>query len=121
MLVAPSSENSGVFPFPRDADVAARGEGRTSTDAQLVARIREGDRAAEEALYRRHAQAVAVTATRLLRSHHDAQDVLQDTFIIALGEIEGLRDPAAVRAWLLQIAVRQVHRRFRRRRLLGLL
>ncbi len=123
MLVLRSPQNGGVFPYAGEAgaDIREEEEGAVCTDAELVQRIREGDRAAEAALYTRHARAVAVTVTRLLRSHQDAQDVLQDTFIVALEEIGDLRDPGAVRGWLLQIAIRQVHRCFRRRRLLGVL
>jgi RNA polymerase sigma-70 factor (ECF subfamily) len=90
-------------------------------DEQLVAAVRSGDRAAEEQLYRAHAPAVLSLATRLLRSHDEAMDVLQDTFVTAFEDIAQLREPAAFRAWLHRIAVRLVHRRFRRRKLLGLL
>ena len=90
-------------------------------ECALVAAVRAGERAAEEQLYRRHAPAVLSLATRLLRSRDEAMDVLQDTFVMAFEEIADLRDPAAFRAWLHCIAVRLVHRRFRRRKLLGLL
>lgn len=90
-------------------------------DAALVADVIAGDRAAEEALYRRHAPSVLRLATRLLRSHEDALDVLQDAFVSAFEDIEKLREPSAFAAWTHRIAVRLVHRRFRRRRLLGML
>lgn len=90
-------------------------------DEALVERARSGDRWAEEALYRRHVQAVTAAATRLLRCQTEAQDVVQDTFVSAFREIKQLREPSAFRAWLMQIAVRQVHRRFRRRKLQNLL
>ncbi len=88
-----------------------------SEDAILVERIVSGDQRAEAELYRRYAPLLGRAIERLLRSSHDGQDVLQDTFVIALEEIGRLRDRSALRPWLLQIAVRQVHRRFRRRRL----
>lgn len=94
---------------------------RVEADAALVADVVAGDRAAEEALYRRHAPNVLRVATRLLRSHEDALDVLQDTFVSAFEDIEKLREPSAFAAWTHRIAVRLVHRRFRKRRLLGLL
>lgn len=90
-------------------------------DTELVRRIIAGDRRAEADLYRRYAPLLARVVERLLGSSQDAQDVLQDAFVIALEEIQRLRDPSALRSWLLQIAVRQVHRRFRRRRLRRLL
>jgi RNA polymerase sigma-70 factor (ECF subfamily) len=87
-------------------------------DAELVVRARGGDRWAEEVLFRRHFGAVTGTAARLLGDRHEAEDVVQDTFHTAISELAKLREPAAFRAWLVQITVREVHRRFRRRRLL---
>ncbi len=87
------------------------------TDADLARSAIAGDEGADAALYRRHADAVLALATRLLRSRDEAADVLQDTFVEALESMDSLRDPNAVRGWLFKIAVHQVHRRFRRRRL----
>lgn len=87
-------------------------------DADLVRRALRGDRWAEEALYRRHVQAVNGLATRLLGRTAEAEDVTQDTFVTALNELADLRQADSFRSWLLRIAVHQVHRRFRRRRLL---
>jgi RNA polymerase sigma-70 factor (ECF subfamily) len=78
-----------------------------------------GERRAEEILYRRHAPSVLRLATRLLRSNEDAMDVLQDAFVTALEDLKSLRDHDAFGGWVHRIAVRLVHRRFRRRRLLG--
>ncbi|HWP06904.1 MAG TPA: sigma-70 family RNA polymerase sigma factor [Polyangiaceae bacterium] len=92
-------------------------------DRDLVRRARGGDRWAEEALYRRHARAVARTVSRLLARSVEAEDVVQDAFIFALTHLEDLRDPDLFGRWVLQVAVRLVHRRFRQRsflRLLGL-
>jgi len=90
---------------------------REIADADLVARALAGDRWAEEALFRRHVAAVAGIATRLLGRREDAEDIVQDTFATALESLSALRDAGAVRAWLVQIAVRKAHRRFRRRKI----
>lgn len=87
-------------------------------DAVLVRRALDGDRWAEGLLVRRHFAGVAGTVARLLGDLDEAQDVVQETFAAALAELAHLREPAALRAWLMQIAVRKVHRRFRRRKLL---
>ncbi|MCC7540324.1 MAG: RNA polymerase sigma factor [Deltaproteobacteria bacterium] len=88
------------------------------TDAELVAAARRGERAAEEAIYKRHVRAVAGVAARLLGGRQDVDDVVQDTFVDVLDELDDLQDPAALRGWILRIAVHKVHRRFRRRKLL---
>jgi RNA polymerase sigma-70 factor (ECF subfamily) len=90
-------------------------------DEDLVARARRGDTWAEEKLYRRHVQHVYGLAARMLRSRSDAEDVTQDVFAIALEQLSALRDGASFRAWLSQIAVSQIQRRFRRKKLLRLL
>jgi RNA polymerase sigma-70 factor (ECF subfamily) len=87
-------------------------------DADLVQGLRDGKRSAEETLYRRHAPAVLGLATRLLGRRSDAEDAVQDTFLVAFDTIRQLRDPKALQAWILRIAVSQVQRRFRKRRLL---
>lgn len=91
------------------------------SDAELARRASGGDRWAEEAFYRRHVPQVVGLAQRLLGNSWDAEDVAQDTFITAFGLWGQLRDHERARSWLMQITVRQVHRRFRKRRLLRLL
>jgi len=89
--------------------------------AELAERISRGDAWAEEAFYRRHVAGVRAVVRRLLGSSMDAEDVVQDAFVTAF-EIWGqLRDPQQAGRWLLTIAIRKVHRRFRKRRLLRLL
>ena len=92
-----------------------------ASDADLVDRARQGDESAEDAIYRRHVQAVAGLTLRLLRNRADMEDVVQDTFAIALAKLASLRDGASLRSWLLQIAVRLARRRLRRAALLGFL
>jgi RNA polymerase sigma-70 factor (ECF subfamily) len=87
-------------------------------DVELVRRAREGDRWAEEALYRRHVRAVTNAVTRLLGRTAEADDVVQDTFLRALERIDDVRDGVAFRAWIQRIAVTLCHRRFRKRKLL---
>jgi RNA polymerase sigma-70 factor (ECF subfamily) len=87
-------------------------------ESDLVARLRSGDRAAEEGLYREHVDAVMGMAIRLLGRTCDAEDVVHDSFVTAFEHIGQLRDASSFRAWLLRVTVRHAHRRFRRRRLL---
>ena len=87
-------------------------------DRELAERFARGDAWAREALYRKYVQSVWGLALRLTGNRTDAEDVVQDTFAEALRDAAQLRDRAAIRSWLLGVAVHQVHRRFRRRRLL---
>lgn len=106
LALGPAPQRSLALPIP------------AVLDEELVRRIADGDRWAEEAFYRRYVAAVYGTVRRLLGSHSDAEDVVQDTFATAFAIWKQLRDPLRAREWLLRIAVRKVHRRFRTRRLM---
>ena len=92
-----------------------------ASDAQLVARAIEGDRWGREMLYRRHASYLLAIAARLLGNRNEGEEVVQDTFVTAFEQLSTLREPAALRGWLAQIAVSQVRRRMRRGRLMRVL
>lgn len=106
-----------LAPLPSVAAVTRLDRGEHS-DEELVVRARGGDRWASQELFRRHVGPVAATATRLLGDPVAAEDVVQEAFAIALEKLATLRDPPAFRSWIVQIAVSQVHRVFRRRRFL---
>ena len=93
----------------------------SASDGELVIHMRAGRARAEEFLFKRHARLVFRVARRSLRDASEAEDIVQDTFTAAHESIATLRDPAAYRGWLLQIAMRLVQRRFRRSRMLAAL
>lgn len=69
----------------------------------MVARARQGDAEAFNALVRRHARAALAVAISVLGNHADAEDVCQDSWVRALEKLESCRDPARFVYWLLQI------------------
>lgn len=87
----------------------------TETDAQLVEQARGGDPAAFEALVQRHLRAVYAVALAELGEPSDAEDAIQDAFVMALERLEDCRQPDRFEAWLVQIA-RNRARDLRRRR-----
>lgn len=56
---------------------------------------------------------------RLVVSHDDAQDVLQETFIKIFRSAESLRDESALSAWVYRIATNEALRFLQRNRLTG--
>ena len=86
------------------------------TDAALVARAIDSDRWAMEALYRRHVARVTNAVTRMVGRTADADDAIQEAFLIAFTRLPQLRDPEAFRGWLSQIAVNEVRARLRKRK-----
>ena len=83
-------------------------------DAELVSRALQGDRWGRDMIYRRHAQYLLAVSTRLLSNRSEAEEVVQDTYVVGFEQLRNLRKPAALRAWLAQIAVSLVRRRLRR-------
>jgi len=75
-------------------------------DAILVERAVDGDTAAFETLIRRHGPLMRAYTARIVGSMADADDVVQDAFHTAWRRLPELRDPAAVRPWLMRIASR---------------
>lgn len=90
-------------------------------DAELVARALAGDRWSRDVLYRRHAHELLAIATRLLSNRCEGEEVVQDAFVAGFEQLGRLRDPAALRFWLIRIAVNLVRRHLRRGRLLRVL
>ena len=60
---------------------ASRDDGQTEADAALVARVRRGDAAALEALFRTYATPLRDFAARLLHEREVAHEVVQDVFL----------------------------------------
>jgi RNA polymerase sigma-70 factor (ECF subfamily) len=83
------------------------------TDLELVARAREGDHSAFEALVRRHEQAVHRAALAAVGSPADADDVAQEAFLLAFQRLKSFRGEAAFKTWMLTITWNQAmnHRR----------
>jgi RNA polymerase sigma-70 factor (ECF subfamily) len=90
-------------------------------DPELVARALDGDRWSREVIYRRHAPSLLGMAIRLTSNRHEAEEIVQETFVTGFEQLHTLREPAALRAWLGQIAVRLVHGAVRKRRFLRVL
>jgi RNA polymerase sigma-70 factor, ECF subfamily len=108
-----SSREAVVLPLTRGAAP------ELALDRDLIERALGGERGALQLLYRRHVQAVTERVTRLLSRSAEAEDVVQDVFVAAFDDLPQLADRSRFGAWLMGIAVHQVHRRFRRRRLLA--
>ena len=74
-------------------------------DRELAERFRDGDRAAFDALVRRHQKGVWRLSRRYVRSDADAADVTQLAFVRAFRGLAGFRGTATVRSWLYRIAI----------------
>ena len=96
-------EGHAANPWPA---LASQGRGHSS-DEQLAHAAGRGDMAAFDALYQRHHQPLLAFARHMLGRMHDAEDVVQHTFLAADRAFRAGKGPRAVRAWLYTVARRR--------------
>lgn len=77
-----------------------------ASDAELLARFRNGDEAALVALMERYETPLFQFLVGMLRHHHQAEDALQETFVQALRRLDEV-DPDHLRGWLFTVAYHQ--------------
>jgi RNA polymerase sigma-70 factor, ECF subfamily len=84
-------------------------------DASLVRRAQGGDRAAFSALVERHYGLAHGCAWRRTGSRADAEDIAQEVMAKLGGAIFSLKEPAALRGFLLRLTINAVTDLFRKR------
>ncbi len=85
-------------------------------DAGLVASTLAGNEDAFTLLVERHRPRIRRVAHSLLGDWAEAEDVAQDTLLVAHATLERLRDPERFGAWLAAIATNLAKMRLRSRR-----
>jgi RNA polymerase sigma-70 factor (ECF subfamily) len=76
-----------------------------SVDAEIVARVQRGDKAAFDLLVLKYQHKVAKLVSRYLRDSAEVQDVTQEAFIKAYRALSGFRGDSAFYTWLYRIAI----------------
>jgi RNA polymerase sigma-70 factor (ECF subfamily) len=84
------------------------------TDAELAGRIASGDMAALQHLMRRHNQTLYRTARSILRDDAEAEDAVQEAYVLAYRAMDHFRGDAKLSTWLIRIAVNVAIRRARK-------
>lgn len=74
-------------------------------DLELAGRIRTGDGAAFEELYKQHATRLYNLAYRMAGSAQDADDLLQEIFLIAYRKLASFRGESALGTWLYRLGM----------------
>lgn len=85
------------------------------TELELAQRIGRGDAEAAEGFVRDHYPAVLRLAWRLTGQREDAEDIAQDTFVLARQKIGTYRGGSTLRTWIHKIAFNE-YRQWRRKR-----
>jgi RNA polymerase sigma-70 factor (ECF subfamily) len=86
----------------------------TSSDDELVARVRAGELALFEELMRRHNTRVYRAARAIVRDDAEAEDVMQDAWVRAYEHLAEFEGRARFSTWLTRIAVHEALARVRR-------
>ncbi len=84
------------------------------SDADLARDIAAGDEEALKILMRRHNQTLYRTARSILRDEADAEDVVQEAYLLAYRAMPGFRGDARLSTWLIRIVVNLALRRRQR-------
>lgn len=88
---------------------------RPATDADLVHALRAGDPKAPAALWARHAPSVGRVLAKALGPTVEIEDLTQEVFLRVFGRLPTLRDPTALRAFVLAVAMNVLKWELRRR------
>ncbi|MDH4111083.1 MAG: sigma-70 family RNA polymerase sigma factor [Actinomycetota bacterium] len=88
-------------------------EGRPSEDVDAVARARDGDVGAFEALVARYQGVAFRVAWLVVRNRGEAEDAVQDAFVKAYYALPRFRPGAPFRPWILRIVANEARNRSR--------
>jgi RNA polymerase sigma-70 factor (ECF subfamily) len=84
-----------------------------SLDSQL-GRAKLGDSAAFAQIYDQYAARIYGFASHMVRSREDAEDITQDTFLLAFRNLRSLRKHGHFEQWLYRIARNEIYKRQRK-------
>src|SRR3982074_2642162 len=87
-----------------------------SEEMQLVRRAKRGDDSAFEELVRRYDRNVFRIAQHITQNREDAEDVVQEAFLKAYGNLAQFQEQSEFYTWLVRIAVNEALMKLRRRR-----
>jgi RNA polymerase sigma-70 factor (ECF subfamily) len=80
-------------------------EGDRPADAELVARCRAGDLDAFHDIYQRHATRLYNVAWRMSGSPADAEELVQEIFLLAYRKLDTFKGESALGTWLYRLAI----------------
>lgn len=86
-----------------------------TTDVELVERASGGDEAAFEGIMRRHNRLLFRTARSILKSDAEAEDALQEAYLLAWRALATFRSESKLSTWLVRIVINEALGRLRRR------
>jgi RNA polymerase sigma-70 factor (ECF subfamily) len=86
------------------------------SDMDLVSRAQARDAGAFRAIMRAHNQKLYRLARSIVRNDSEAEDIVQETYVIAFAHLPSFRGEASLATWLSRIAINEALGRLRRTR-----
>ena len=90
-------------------------DARQSSDFEIAQRIAAGDRDALQRLMRRYNQRLYRTARSILRDDAEAEDTVQESYLLAYQAMAKFRGSAKLSTWLVRIVANEAIARLRKR------
>ena len=91
--------------------------GQKSIHTYLILKSQEGDRRAQNELFKLYADAMYNICRRMMGDEDDAKDVLQEAFISAFRNLNSYKGEAAFGAWLKRIVVNKAINHIKKKQL----
>ena len=85
------------------------------SDAEIARRVGAGDQYAFQLLMRRHNQIMYRTARSILKDDADAEDAVQEAYLLAYRGMDKFRGESKLSTWLVRIVVNEAIARMRKR------
>ncbi len=99
------------------APQASSTAGERPGEAEIIQRVREGDPAAFECLYRSHCKRVYAVCLRMVGNTTEAEDLTQEAFLLLFRKIHTFRGESAFSTWLHRLVVNTVLMHLRKKSL----
>ena len=88
---------------------------------RLIDNCKKKHAKAQEELYKRYASSLFSVSLKYASSYADAEDILQDTFIIIFDKISQYKNQGSFEGWLKRIAINTALQRYRKAGVLNLI
>jgi RNA polymerase sigma-70 factor, ECF subfamily len=88
------------------------------TESELIKRAKQGDKKALSALVSAYSDRIYNLALRILRNKEDAEDILQETFLIVLKKLETFDERSSFFTWIYRIATNASLMKLRKKKII---
>jgi RNA polymerase sigma-70 factor (ECF subfamily) len=100
----------------RSMEARSKADPAQASDPELAAMVAAGDARAFEVLMRRHNGTLYRTARSIVRDDAEAEDIVQESYLLAYRKASSFRGESSLSTWLTRIVVNEASGRLRKTR-----